>query len=86
MSLKLQLPLAQSNLHSTEARLGVAHSEPCSYSLVKGTRNKYTVTTEGEDAMKTNTGFFGELKRVTPVFLGLCVYVREAIGKWGQLS
>lgn len=28
LSLKLNLPLAQSNLHTTEARVEVAHSEP----------------------------------------------------------
>ena len=35
MSLKLKLPLAQSNLHTTEAHLGVVYSEPPQYHVVE---------------------------------------------------
>ena len=32
------MPLAQNNLHTTEAHLGVTHSEPLKYTFSKGTQ------------------------------------------------
>ena len=49
------------------------------YSLVRETGNEHMITTDSVDVMKGEYRVLWENEKQTPVFLGLGVYVREAI-------